>query len=256
MKRLILFGLSLCFIIGLGFGLWGLAKKDAVNAQSDVQPQHPLEAINRKAVEARTGNLSASKELVGEIIRLAGFETYLQGFTTDRMKDRIGRAESRFRQGQITGIPETKVVRTVNGLAKKFDLPNYTRTNRYEVRKLRLELLPNLPQIITRGTENIEPISGGGSLSSEMSPAEATLVLALMLQQKMSSRDYQMTFAERLNRWAEDHNHGAGQNSSSSQAQNRSREVRNALQRAVATTSVSDAWHLSNLTLNTLGIEQ
>lgn len=241
MKRKILILLSLSLIISLGIGFLWLKKENSVKAENPSQLPHPLETINQKAKNARSGNLLEAKELVGEIIRVAGFEREIQGFSSGFIKDRVGRAESRYRQGQVASIPETKIVRTVNGLVKKFNLPEYTKTNLYEVRKLRLTLLPNFPQLITRKSQNIQPTVAGAEIDPQMSPAEATFVLAFMLRQKLSNQDYQLTYAEQMNRWAETHNHRAGQSNSPHPAQNRSRETRDALSRAIASTSASDA---------------
>lgn len=254
MKRRILVFLSLVVVIGIG-GFW-LTGKGPVEAQSSPQGAHPLKAINDKARAARAGSISDAEDYVAEIIRVAGFEGELNGFTATAIKDRVGRAESRYRQGQAAGIPEAKIVRTVNGLARKFDLPDYVRTSNYEVRRLRLGLLPNFPQIITQETQGVLPVSVGAQIDSQMSPAEAVFVLAMMLQQKMVNTEYQLRHSERLDRWAETHNHSAPQSNSPHPAQNRSREIREALTRAASSASMSDSLSLSNLTLNTLGIEQ
>lgn len=255
MKRKMLFILSLSLIAISGIGLFWLAQKDAAKAESNTNAPHPLAAINEKAKAARTGNQTDAEDLVGEIIRVASFENELRGFTADSIKERVGRAESRYRLGQLAGIPESKIVRTINGLAKKFDLPAYARTNSYEVRKLRLELLPNFPQLINQKSQGSQPVAVGSGLDPQMSPAEAFLVLSLMAQQKLFNPEYQLTDAERRSRWKEMHNHRSSQ-SNSNLPRNRSSEMRDALQRAVNSASASDAWKLSDITLNTLGIEQ
>lgn len=256
MKKRILFFLSLSLVASLGIGWLWLAEKDSVEAQSNPPAAHPLEAINQKAKLARNGNVPDAEEYVREIISVAGFEGELGGFTSTAIKDRVGRAESRYRQGQATGIPEAKIVRTVNGLVRKFNLPDYTKTSNYEVRRLRLGLLPNFPQLINQRNQGAQPVSNGSQIDSQMSPAEAVFVLAMMLQQKLANPEYQVTHAERMNRWAATHNHRAGQSNPPNTAQNRSRQIKEALNRAAASASMSDALQLSNLTLNTLGIEQ
>lgn len=77
-----------------------------------------------------------------------------------------------------------------------------------------------------------------------------------MLQQKMVNPEYQMTHQERVSNWAEKHNHGLNQNITLDPPQERSDEIRGALKRAVASAFVMDALQLSELILNTLGIEQ
>jgi hypothetical protein len=256
MKKRILFFLSLSMIAGIGIGWIWLTEKRSVEAQTNPETPHPFHAINLKARNARTGSLQETEEYVGEIITVAGLEHELQGFTSTAVAERVARAEVRFRQGQSSGIHEAKIVRTVNGLARRFSLPAYVKTSPYEVKRLRLGLLPNFPQIITQKNQGMQPVFAGGQIDSQMSPAEAIFVLAMMLQQKLANPEYQLTHAELVNRWAETHSHGSPQNITPHPAQNRSREVREALRAAASSTSLSDALQLSNLTLNTLGIEQ
>lgn len=149
--------LSLCIFAALGLGLLWLAKKDSVEAQSNTPPGNPLETINQKAKEVRNGDLSVAEEYVGEIIKVTGFQKELNGFTSIAIKDRVGRAESRYQQGQISGISETKIVRTVNGLVRKFEIPAFAKTNIYEVRMLRLSLIPNFPQVINQKSKAFIP---------------------------------------------------------------------------------------------------
>jgi len=256
MKKKIMFFLSLSLVAGLGMSWLWLFEKDLVEAQNGPTEAHPLAAINQKAKAARSGNLPDAEEYIGELIKVAGFENELQGFTSTAIKNRVGRAESRYRLGQEEGIPEAKIVRTVNGLVKKFNLPRYSRTNLYEVRRLRLGLLPNFPQIITQKKQGVQSVFVGAQIDSQMSPAEAVFVLAMMLQQKMVNPEFQLTHTERVNRWAGSHNHVGGQSNSPNPDQNRSREIKEALSLAVASTSTSDALQMSGITLNTLGIKQ
>lgn len=192
-----LFILSLSLFMILGIGLFWLSQNKVAEAQSNAETPHPLAAINQKAKAARSGNLTDAEDLVGEIIHVAAIENELRGFTASSIKERVGRAESRYRLGQSAGIPESKVVRTINGLAKKFDLPQYARTNSYEVRKLRLELLPNLPQLTNQTSQGIQPLTVGSKFDSEMSPAEAFMILSMMAQQKLLNPEYQLTNGER-----------------------------------------------------------
>ncbi len=253
MKRLVLFLLGLSLIVGLGIGVFWSTNENVAKAEG---VPHPLDGINQKARDARNGNQANAEALVGEVIRVAGFENELIGFTSSSIKQRVGRAESRFRLGQSAGIPERKIVRTINGLARQFNLPAYAKTDLYEVRKLRLELLPNFPDLIGQKTQNVQPMAVGAGLEAEMSPAESVLILSLMIQQKLLNQDYQLTTAERRTRWNEMHNHRPGRISSPHPARNRASEMRERLRVAASSASMSDAFQLSTITLNTLGIEQ
>lgn len=229
---------------------------EPVNAQSVPQNAHPLSAINEKAKLARNGEVSAAEEYVGEIIRVTGFDSELRGFTASTIADRVGRAESRYRQGLTSGVQESRIVRTVNGLVQKFALPNFAKTDAYEVRQLRLSLFVNFAQVMNQRNQGTQPTSAGSQLSSEMSPAEAVFVLGMMLQQKLANPENQQTYSERVANWAETHNHREVRSRSTGAREHRSREIRDVLRQAAATTTVTDALQLSNVTLNTLGIEQ
>jgi len=258
MKKSILF-LSLGLMIVLGVGLLWLSKGNTTQAESASNSLHPFDAINQKAKNARAGNRADAEELVGEVIHISDTENVLGGFTASSIKERVGRNESRYRLGQAQGIPEGKIVRTINGLAKKLNLPDYARTNSYEVRKLRLSLLPNFPQLINQKTQGSQPSTVGTKLDPQMSPAEAVFVLAMMIQQKMVNDEYQLTNSERLSKWKEAHNHHPKKpkkDDSQNPASNRNSEMRRALEIGANSTSISDALQLSNITLNTLGIEQ
>jgi len=97
MKKRFLFFLSLSLVASFAIGLFWLTKEDSVKAQDNQQQPHPLAEINQKAKDARTGNQTASVNLVGEMIRVAAFENELPGFTETSIKERVGRAESRYR---------------------------------------------------------------------------------------------------------------------------------------------------------------
>lgn len=256
MKKRTLFFLSLSLVASLGIGWLWLTENDSVEAQSNPPTVHPLEEINRKAKLARNGSQSDAEEYVRDIISISGFAGELSGFTSTAVKVRVGRSESRYRQGLAAGIPEGKIVRTVNGLVRKFNLPDFTKTSAYEVRRLRLGLILGFPQIITQKSQGSSPVSVGSQIDAQMSPAEAVFVLAMMLQQKLANPEFQMTRTERVSRWSAAHSHSAGPNNSVNLSQTRSREIEIALQQAAASTSMSDALHLSGVTLNTLGIEQ
>src|SRR5690606_24798804 len=172
-KRFLLF-FGLCLAVAIGFcGLW-VTKDRSVGAYTNPEPPHPFAEINAIALASRGGSIDDSKQLVGEIIRVAGFESELRGFTASSIKDRVGRAENNFRLGISGGIPEARVARTLNGLVQKFNLPAYVRTDTFEVRKLRLSVLPQFPQIINQKNQT-QPNSVGTNLDATMSPAESVL---------------------------------------------------------------------------------
>ncbi len=253
-KSVLLFSLSL-FVI-LGVGLFWLSENKVAEAQTNTDAPHPFKVLNQKAKDARTGDLTAAKELVGETISLSGYENELRGSTAEMIKERVGKAESRYQQSQAAGVFEARVAQTINGLAKKLNLPKYAKTNIYEVRKLRLALLPSFPQFINQKTQSMQPVQAGAKLDSQMSPAEAVFLTQMMFQQKLSNDEYQVTDEERLKDWKETHDHHPNHGNSQNQKQDRSREMRDALDKGINSMSMMDTMQISTLILNTLGIEK
>ena len=251
MRKIILFilafGLALVFYLG---AIWP-ANEKVVRAQ---ETENPLAAINQKAKSARSGNVADAESLVTEIIKVTGFESEMPGIITNSMRARVGNAESRYRQGLSSGVPESRIVRTINGLVRRLNLPEYSRTDLFEVRRLRLGLTSNFPQVINQKVQGSQPIPIGGRFSSIMSPAEALFVLAMMFQQKVVNPEFQITHGERVAQWAAKHNHRPGQGGTLGFDLTRSAEVRSALKISSTTMSVTDAAALSEITLNTLGI--
>lgn len=72
--------MSLSLAVSLGIGFLWLSKGNTAQAESQENSPHPFEVVNQKAKNARTGDLAAAKELVGETIRLTGYEDVLRGF--------------------------------------------------------------------------------------------------------------------------------------------------------------------------------
>lgn len=180
----------------------------------------------------------------------------MRGFTLSAIKDRVARADLRYRQEGTSGVSEDRIVQTVNGLALQLDLPEYTKTNSYEVRRLRVALLPQFPQLISLSEGDPRNNVVGSQISAEMSPTEAVFVLAMMLQQKLGNPEFQLTSQERVNTWAEDHRLPNGSYSPLRENQGRSNEIRRAVGRASTEATFSDALRLSTMTMNTLGIDQ
>ncbi len=174
-----------------------------------------LNRVNRKfkAVKnAKTENdlKISTRELIDDLFSSKGLvpasnDNAFQGVDPagiDEIKNRLVRAEVDYRKGRKEGIKEERVVRVVNGLAKKFGAPEYAKTDLYEVRKLRASMLFLMPDVIT--TEPMEKLKKAKEsnkpkslISPTMSPLEAVNVLALLIDQKLSNDEFQLTKEER-----------------------------------------------------------
>lgn len=258
MQRKYLFSLSLTIILGLVVGIFWWSNNNAAQAEKKPDNVNPLEIVNNKAKNAQRGDLTAAKELVSEIITVAGFENELRGFTAESIKERVGIAENQYQLGQSEGIPEANVARTINGLAIKFNLPEFAKTDIYEVRKLRLSLLPNFPQLVGKKPQGNQPLFVGSTFDSKMSPAESILVLTMMMHQKLANKDYQLTKQEQLAQWEDKYGNQRNNNKRQSLdelTKDRNKEINNAFQQSAKRMSFPDALQLSTLILNTLGVK-
>ena len=200
------FALALLLLGALGSGVAWVIGTHA-QAGADERPALNLVArLNEKSKAAKGGREEALHDLADEVFKTVGLNEAPAGML-DAVKDRLVRAEISYRDGKDEGIPETNVVKVINGLALGLKAPEYAKTSRYEVRKLRVSALSALPNFIADGQH---PKKVGASISEKMSPMEAAFVTTLLLRQKLSNPEYQVTHAERLSKWAE--KHGAKKN--------------------------------------------
>lgn len=192
-------GFLILMLLGLSttLGWIWFTRSVVVDAHEAPELLHPHQRVNDLAKDVRNGNMDSAGEYVAELIKAAGFESELRGYPLTVIKDRVSRAEIDYRNGLSEGVDESKIVRTVNGLVTVFDLPVYTKTTPHEVTKLRLGLRAHFPEVISRpdGEAGRPQVLVGERTSTEMSPAEAVLVLSLMLQQKLANPEYQLTYA-------------------------------------------------------------
>ena len=250
MNKRFIFLMSLSLLVLGVLSLFLLSTKTKVEAQ---QIENPFDSINNKAKLGKSGNTTANNELLTNVFRISGFDTQLVGFTANTMKDRIIRSESKYRVGNSQGIAEIQIVRTVNGLAKKLDLPEFAKTDLYEVRKLRMSLLADFPQLVM--TNNMQT-STFADPNLKMSPTEATFILLMLLRQKLNNPEYQVTSKERLDSWNAKHNHRALKNNNAEVNEKRSQQLSKAINQGGMKLSASELTQLPTLALNTLGIDE
>ena len=198
--KIVLLSLTLCALV-VGAVWLGYKSSTAVHASASAPDEAalpPLARLNAKARAARTHDETAVRALVEESFNVVALNNAPAGMT-DAIKDRLTRAEMNWRRGATTGISDASVARTVNHLADKFNAPAYARTNRYEVRLLHTALLPYLPDFIGRDNTGSTQMTVGSSINHErMSPLEAAFVTAMLLRQKQTNPDYQMTHDEQI----------------------------------------------------------
>lgn len=265
MNRNMKLALYLLVFLPLGAGLiWFNAGspvkgESTPSSQSGKQGQGPLSQLNEKAKAAKGGNYAAVRELVDEIFSTVPVE---EPFTAalGEVKERLVRAEINYLKGEQEGIPEPNIICSLNPIAEKFKAPEYARTTQYEVRKLRMATLSLLPDLIANGRsdETNRPEQIGPSINPRMSPAEATFITLLLLQQKLTNSAYQVTHAERLSQWAEKYakpKDGAKQTSKIDPSA-RADEMQRVLNTGLAEMSPADLLSMAKSALDTLGVQK
>ncbi|MCP9494379.1 MAG: hypothetical protein MSG64_07990 [Pyrinomonadaceae bacterium MAG19_C2-C3] len=190
--KLIAAALVLC--AGGGVVMW-MSARSSVKGAAAVMPNdntyvHPFDKINKKAKAAKNNKEESVKEMTDEIIDTLTLPR-VPFFIKDKMKDRLARAEKNYRTGKKGGISEDGVVKMVNELAGKFNVPEYVKTNHFQVRTARVSLLASLPDLTTTKTDKLK--KGDKKILGLMSPAEAIAVSMYLLQQKMVNEAWQVT---------------------------------------------------------------
>lgn len=271
------------FILGLTLLLTGVLCAGVMwhNARTHAQDQ-PLasstngradsvtdDSINDKAKKAQGNDERAVRELADEVFNTPYFaempETLRQ-----TVKERVLRHEADYRKGK-KGVKEEQIVLTVNGLADKFELPDYAKTSPLQVRVLRARLRAGYPDFISQdASQQSRGVKKkvGTHLKSEMSPLEAIFTTAVLLQQKLLNEDFQLAPGEyadnlhkkELEKWQaarEGHQNDGGQKAKLAFVEkSKYRELREAIGRKATVMKTADLLALPDETLDALGIKR
>ena len=205
--------------------------------------------IKARAVNEIGGSANISS-LVDEV-----FNTFSLVVPMD-VKTRIINSENLYQTNQRAGVAEVEVVQAVNGLQMKFDSPEFSKTDLYEVRKLRQALQLYAPQFVGHGRQSEQSFMGdvNQTIVPEMSPAEAVFVLIAMIHQKSANPNYQLTFAERDAQWNDLHTTKIGQGIEGDPM--RSQQMADAISAGLSTMTPSEVLAIPHRALDILGIEQ
>jgi len=204
--------------------------------------------LNIKARAVNEGGGSAAvNDLVNEL-----FTTFSATVASD-VKTRIVNSELLYQANQRGGVTETAVVQVVNGLQVKFNTPEFSKTDTYEVRKLRQALQLLAPQFVGHGRQSEQSAVGdvNSTIVPEMSPAEAVFVTLAMINQKMSNPNYQLTQGTAM--WSDLHSTKIGQ--AIEVDPTRTSQISNAIGSSFATMSASEILAIPHRALDILGIE-
>lgn len=189
----------LFLILGiLAIGVGWQSSQMATNGD-DKQMSNRVEAAAKKA---KNNDEKAIRELADAVFEYAGAP--IPSDLSSGIKDRLVRAEINYRKGK-KGLREEDIARTVNYLADTIEAPAYARTDRMQVRVMRVRLMGDHPSFIAQ--EKDEKKKGlkkkiGDTINPEVSPLEGAFLTMMMVQQKVLNDDWQKTpreFAATLN---------------------------------------------------------
>ena len=176
----------------IGLGLATLSAKRNISSpvvQSDSGKAHSdLASFNEKVQLAKGGDEAAVANLTKAVFE--HFAPPLAAEELSRSSERFVRAEMKYRNGKTPGIPEARLVETLNRMAKALEAPDYARVSVSQVRFLRLKLMTAFPGFI-----GPPPQSGfdGHAVNPKMSPLEATALGLILITQKLSNEEFQVT---------------------------------------------------------------
>jgi hypothetical protein len=256
------FSLLLCCAL-LGGATW-MASRNNVHglsrdeAAAEARAAKPLAGLNEKARLAKGGDAAAVRVLADEVVNQFEMGSAPAGLA-DSIKDRLVRAEVNYRAGHGKGISDAAAVRMVNRLAHEIGAPAFAKTNVFELRRMKMGLLPYTSDFQSRPAGGV--VGRKDANEASMSPLEATYFAALMIQQKRYNPEYQLTHDE----WVSLHG-GKRNGKSNAKFQDkikerkddkaRAGELQNAFENGLSKKSVSELLELPAALLDTLGVER
>jgi hypothetical protein len=180
--------LALTVFAGVSWFIYG----PVVKGKSPFTPS----SLEDKARKAKGGNEDAVRDLADEVFYRYG--QMLPTEVTDKVKERVVRAETEYKKNGKGGVRETDVVQAVNLLAEKFNAPEFAKTDLRQVKMLRARMRTQAQSFIAPDPEKKKGLKKklGEPMNQEVSPLEATCLLLVMLNQKALNNDFQQTLQE------------------------------------------------------------
>ena len=159
--------------------------------------------VDEKAKHVAGGDERAVRELVDAVFRSP--QLYgLPSLVAAPFKERLARAEVKYRRGARAGLTEETVVRVFDELARRLDAPEYARADAGEVNAMRHWLASSMPHLVPRlpAGPGVRPATfflraPQFAVGETMSPVEATLAALALIQQKELNDLFLLTRAER-----------------------------------------------------------
>jgi hypothetical protein len=179
---------SLCIVAWLG--------SSAVQAEGvGEMTGRPSQLIEARAHAMHADDLDSVRAVADEIFNTPHVLGRMPADVESRVKDRLVRSEIGVLRGTRPGVREEDVVTLFNTMADRFNLPDYIRTSKKQVRALRMSLALGLPTFMGHGLAD-QQMHVGDSISSEMTVLQAAHLSAVLLDQKFLNPSFQVPPAQ------------------------------------------------------------
>jgi len=153
------------------------------------------DGLEQRASLARPDDANSISALVDEVFKFPRAFPRMPDFMESAVKDRVVQAEMSYRRGVTAGVHEEAVVKALNDLAGKFNVPDYAMTSVRQIRALRIGLSLHEPKFMGTGTAR-ENARVGESINPMMSPAQAFHLIGTLIDQKLLNEEYQVSPSE------------------------------------------------------------
>jgi hypothetical protein len=221
-----------------------------------------FDEIEAKAQQAKDGSANSVRLLVDEIFSTL-ISSYLPDDMSQAMKDRLVRAELKFRHGK-KGVGEARIVKTINDLADQLGAPEYAKTSPLQVHTLRTIFARRTPSLVAPETDETNrglKKKEGSRLNPKVSPVEAVFLTILMIHQKILNPEWQQTpeeFAANLPHKRQESTASKGSHilQPSTKRREKSREMMSLMAQRVGRLSPASIQEIAATSLDNLGFER
>jgi hypothetical protein len=173
---------------------WNLLRPSNVHASPDKTPAQALNArLEARAQNVKDGDESSVRLLADEVFNTPHVFGQMPNIVESVVKERLVNAELAHMRGSHPGVREEAIVRLVNSAADKLGAPDFARTNKNQVRFLRMSMLSSTPHFMGKGMVDGSELKSGEQLDSPLSPLQAAHLIATLVDQKTFNPEYQVT---------------------------------------------------------------
>jgi hypothetical protein len=191
-NRLWLLGLVVLALFGISVTLSRRIAEAGQKPPEQNQPyKSPWQKLNEQAKLENPTDGNSVRALMDEILDFPSSFGRIPPIMREIVEQRLVQAEINYKLGRNPGIPEKSVVQIVNTLAEKFRLSDSARTSLHQVDVLRFGMELSSPAFMTPASSQKEETSVDPN-PADLSPAQATHILLVLIGQKVMNPDYQL----------------------------------------------------------------